>query len=195
MLTQRLYDLEAAGFIMSHRPLDKSPDTRLIRYFLCDSWMSFYHAFLKSRLSKIRLGTKTNQFATIRQTGAYRNWMGRAFELVCMRHGDRIAELLGFAGIDYEMGPWFRSAKQSTAGVQVDLMFLRKDNVITLCEMKRQLDPVGKNIVAEVERKAAIVQSAFPKHSIQRVLILDGTVSREVRQSGYFYKVISANEI
>jgi uncharacterized protein len=42
MLTQRLYDLQAAGFISSHTSFDKESGSRLIRYYLSDPWMSFF---------------------------------------------------------------------------------------------------------------------------------------------------------
>jgi uncharacterized protein len=195
VLSQRLYDLEAAGFIHSFRPLDKANNSRLIRYVLSDPWVSFYHAFLRPKLKQIRSGTKTNLFAALRQTGAYHSWMGRSFELMCMNHGASMAQVLGFAGIEYEMGPWFRAARKSAAGVQVDLMFLRKDHVITLCEMKRQLTPVGKGIIPEVERKVAVLQAEYPKYTIQRVLVTDGEISPDLKQSGYFYRVIQAGEL
>jgi AAA+ ATPase superfamily predicted ATPase len=195
MLSQRLYDLEAAGFISSHRPLDKPAQSRLIRYYLSDPWISFYYAFLRTRIKQIRTGGRKDLFAAIRQSGAFRAWMGRAFELVCMRHAARLAELLGFAGIDYEVGPWFRAPRRNLAGVQIDLAFSRADHVITLCEMKRQTIPLGKSVIVEVERKAEILQAEYPRHTIQRVLVSDGPVSREVERSGYFFKIVQSKEL
>lgn len=195
MLSQRLYDLEAAGFISSHRPLDKPSQSRLIRYYMSDPWMSFYYAFLRSRIKQIRSSGRKDLFSAIRQSGAFRAWMGRAFELVCMRHAPRLAEFLGFSGIDYEVGPWFRAPRRNLDGVQIDLAFTRADHVITLCEMKRQTAPLGKAIIAEVERKAEILQAEYPRHTIQRVLVTDGPVSREVEQSGYFFKIIHSREL
>ena len=195
MLSQRLYDLEAAGFITSHRPFDKAADSRLIRYLLSDPWMSFYYAFLRPKLKQIQTGGRTDLFAAVRQSGAFRSWMGRAFELVCIRHTAQLAAALGFAGVDYEAGPWFRAPRRQLPGVQIDLAFARADHVITLCEMKRQSAPVGKAVIAEVERKAAILQGEYPRHTIQRVLVSDGPVSREVERSGYFFRILTASEL
>lgn len=194
MLSQRLYDLEAAGFISSHRPVDKPADSRLIRYLLSDPWLSFHFAFMRTRLKQIQSG-KPGLFAAIRQSGAFRSWMGRAFELVCLRHSAQIASLLGFAGVEHESGPWFRAPRRNLDGVQIDLAFSRADHVITLCEMKRQTAPLGKAVIAEVERKAALLEAEYPKHTIQRVLVTDGPVSAEVERSGYFYRILKAEEL
>ncbi|HBJ82977.1 MAG TPA: hypothetical protein DDZ88_03700 [Verrucomicrobiales bacterium] len=195
MLSQRLYDLEAAGFISSQRPFDKGHESRLLRYHLSDPWMSFYHAFMRTRLKQIREGGRRDLFQAIRQTGAFRAWMGRAFELVCMRHSEQIAHILGFGAINYDVGPWFRAPRKGITGVQIDLAYDRDDGVITLCEMKRQTAPLGRAIITEVERKAEVLRAEFPKRTIQPVLVVDGPVSREIGASGYFYRVIQAAEI
>lgn len=195
MLSQRLYDLEAAGFISSQRPFDKGHESRLLRYHLSDPWMSFYHAFMRTRLKQIREGGRRDLFNAIRHTGAFRSWMGRAFELVCMHHSDQISEIIGFGAINYDVGPWFRAPRKGIPGVQIDLAFDRDDGVITLCEMKRQTAPLGRAVIAEVERKADVLRREYPRRTIQPVLVLDGPVSKEIEASGYFYRIVQAAEL
>ncbi|MBL9176505.1 MAG: AAA family ATPase [Verrucomicrobiaceae bacterium] len=195
MLSQRLYDLEAAGFISSQRPFDKGHETRLIRYYLSDPWISFYHAFMRSRLKAIREEDRKDIFQSIRHTGAFRSWMGRAFELVCMRHSSQIAQILGFGSIGYDSGPWFRAPRKGITGVQIDLAYDRDDKVITLCEMKRQNAPLGRAIIHEVERKAELLRTEFSGRTVQPVLVVDGPVSREVEASGYFFRILHASEM
>lgn len=195
MLSQRLYDLEAAGFISSQRPFDKGHESRLIRYHLSDPWMSFYHAFMRRRLKQIREEDRKDLFHAIRHTGAFHAWMGRAFELVCMRHSVQLAGLLGFGSISYDCGPWFRAPRKGIIGVQIDLAYDRDDKVITLCEMKRQAAPLGRAVISEVERKAEVLRNEFPGRTVQPVLVLDGPVSREVEASGYFFRIIQASEL
>lgn len=193
-LSLRLYDLEAAGFISSHRPLDKPANSRLIRYYISDPWLGFYHQFVRPNLRKIEQGQK-RLFDQVRQGAAFRSWMGRAFELVCLRHQTQLAEALGFAGVSYTCGPWFRAPRRALEGVQIDLMFQRADNVITLCEMKRQTAPIGKSIIAEVERKAGIIEAEYPRKTVQRVLVTGGPVSREVNASGYFFAILDSKSL
>ena len=194
-LSGHLYDLEAAGFIASHRPFDKPAHSRLLRYYLSDPWMSFYHAFLRTRLKQIKAGGRQAMFAALRQGGAFRSWMGRAFELVCLRHDTELAAILGFGGIDYEVGPWFRAPRRGLEGVQIDLAFDRADGVITLCEMKRHTAVVGRQVIAEVERKAEVLRAEYPRRTVQPVLVVDGPVSKEISTSGFFYQVVDAREL
>lgn len=193
--SQHLHDLEAAGFISSQRPFDKGHETRLIRYHLSDPWISFYHAFMRTRLKQIREGGRRGMFTQLRQSGAFRSWMGRAFELVCMRHSDQIARLIGFEAIEYDVGPWFRAPRKGITGIQIDLAYDRADKVITLCEMKRQTAPLGRAVIAEVEHKANVLREEFPKRTVQPVLVVDGPVSREVESAGWFYRIIQAEEM
>ena len=98
-----------------------------------------------------------NIFAGIVQSGSYHSFRGRAFEYVCMDHAFLLAELLGFAGVAFTHGPLFRRPSPGRAGFQIDLLFERADNVITLCEMKSKSTPLGIEIIDEVEKKALII--------------------------------------
>ena len=121
--------------------------------------------------------------------------MGRAFELVCLRHQALIARHLGFEAVDYEVGPWFRSARKDLPGLQIDLAYDRADGVITLCEMKRQNAPIGRAIITEVERKATALRTAYPRRTIQPVLIADAPISRDLAASGYFTHILQGTDL
>jgi hypothetical protein len=80
-------------------------------------------------------------------------------------------------------------------GLQIDLLFSRADNVITLCEMKCSVSPIGTGVVKEVERKAELLRRAFPSKTIQRVLVVHGEPSRDLVRAGYFYRIIRSAEL
>ena len=194
-LSAHLEDLESAGFITSVVPFDKGGHSRLIRYLLSDLYMRFYFAFIRPNLSRIRSRVQHDLFARISQSGRFHAWKGRAFEYLCMGHARQLAQILGFAGIDFSSGPYFRSPARDAAGFQVDLLFARADNVLTLCEMKCSAAPVGTDVIREVERKVQHLQQEFPAKTIQRVLVIQGEPSREVLRSGYFYRIVHAQEL
>ena len=195
LLSEHLADLEAAGFVSSAIPVDKKENSRLIKFWLSDAYLSFYFAFIRPNLRKIRSGTHADLFARVAQTGRFHAWRGRAFERLCIAHARRLAEILGLSGIDFTCGPYFRAPAKDKAGLQIDLLFQRADNVLTLCEMKCSLAPIGLSVVTEVERKAAILQQAFPSKTIQRVLVVHGEPSRDLERSGYFYRIIRSREL
>lgn len=66
-------------------------------------------------------------------------------------HSHTIAEKLGFSAVNYNFGAWFD--KSDTIGTQIDLVFIRAEKVITLCEIKYQKYNIGKEVIDEVEKK------------------------------------------
>lgn len=193
-LSRHLWDLEMAGFISSATPFHKKSNSRLIKYQLSDSYLRFYFAFIRPNLKKIRSGVHKEIFAKISQSGAYSAWMGRAFEYLCMDHAARLTEILGFSGIDFSFGPFFSAQNRTESGVQIDLIFDRRDHVVTLCEMKYSLNPVGSDIIPQVQRKADLLQKKYPKRILQKVLITRSDPTRELANSGFFYKIIKPEE-
>ncbi len=194
-LSEHLADLEAAGFISSAVPFDKDDGSRLVRYHLSDPYLRFYFAFIRPNLKKIRTAAQREMFARLAQTGRFHAWRGKAFEQLCIRHAWRIAEILGFSGVDFSFGPYFRAPSRDKSGLQIDLLFSRADNVITLCEMKCSVSRVGTSVVREMERKAEFLQRAFPSKTIQRVLVVHGEPTRDLVRTGYFYRIIRSEEL
>ena len=193
-LTNFLRNLELAGFISSIQPIHKGHQSRLIKYYLSDAYLRFYFSFILPNLKKIKSGIHSQIFIQISQSGQFAEWMGRAFEYLCVRHAKKISELLGFSGIAFTSGPYFNAPKKDDPGVQIDLLFNRNDNVITLCEMKYLFSPVGTGIIEEVEKKVRILQKKFHNKTIQRVLITRSNPTKDLLASGYFYRIINSTE-
>lgn len=201
-LTTYLTNLESAGFISSSAPFNKEHNSRIIKYFLCDSYLQFYFEFIFPNLKKIKSGVHTSLFGQIAQSGKYNSWIGRAFENLCIDHAGRISEILGFSGIEFSFGPYFTSGNKKQRGtqpggqgVQIDLLFDRKDNVITLCEMKYTTNRVGTGIIDEVMKKVDILQEKFRNKTIQKVLISKNDATKDLASSGFFYRIIKSEEL
>jgi uncharacterized protein len=193
-LTEHLTDLESAGFINSSRPLGSKANTRLIKYYISDAYTTFYFTFIKPNLNRIKQGPPLS-INTLFQGGVYQNWRGRSFELVFIKHALSLTKLLGFSGIDYQYGPYFRAKSKEMSGVQIDLLFNRSDNVLTLCEMKSQRAPIGEEVIIQIERKVQVLSKAFPGKTIQSVLIHDGPITNKTKYSPILYKAIPAQEL
>ena len=193
-LTSHLRNLESAGFISSATPFHKGQNSRLLKYFLSDAYLRFYFSFIQSNLKKIRSGIHTDLFGKIAQSSAFSGWMGRSFEYLCIEHAAKISKILGFSGIEFSFGPYFNAPGKDSPGVQIDLLFDRKDNVITLCEMKYSLSPVGMDIIEEIERKAKIINNKFKNKTVQKVLISRSNPTSDLASCGFFYKIIKPEE-
>ena len=188
-LTGYLTDLESAGFISSSTPFNKNKNSKLLKYRLSDPYMRFYFSFIEPNLKRIKSGSTSSYFAQLTQKGAFNAWIGIAFENLCIEHAIKISEILGFSGIDYSFGPYF-CAPGKDSGVQIDLLFDRNDKVITLCEMKYTLAPVGIGIIQDVERKVNLLRNKFKQKTIQKVLISLSPPTKDLIAMGYFFKVI-----
>ena len=193
-LSNHLMNLESAGFIRSVHPIDKSANSRIIKYYISDAYLRFYFSFIRPNLDQIRSGPSLN-FNNMVQTPAFMSWRGKAFENVCRQHAVKLADLLGFSAVNYRVGPYFRAARGQAPGVQVDLIFDRDDHVLTLCEMKSSRAPIAMSVLAEIERKREILQAQYPRHTIQSVLIYDGVLNAELQKSPYLFKTINAQEL
>jgi uncharacterized protein len=192
-LSKQLDDLKSAGFISAVIPFDKQENSRFIKYFLSDAYLRFYFVFVRPNRDKIRAKHVTGLFFDIAQSGAYHAWMGRSFEYLCLRHMDLIAGELGFAGIDFSAGPYFLPPRDGQGAVQVDLVFDRADDVLTVCEMKYSRGPVGVEVIEEMQRKVELLQPIAARKTIQRVLIVRDRVSQALIDAGYFSHIIDAS--
>ena len=193
--TSVLRDLEAAGFIRLEHPFDQKGRSRIMKYSLADAYLRFYFQFVEPNTVQIKQGNQESVYRSVIGSGAYHNWMGRAFEQVCMDHAHLLSKILGFDAVNYTFGSYFRSYQKKNPGVQMDLIFDRADHVMTLCEIKNQSAPVGLSVIAEVERKVEVLRNEFPKNTICPVLISFGEVTGEVVNRAWFSNIIQADDI
>jgi hypothetical protein len=121
--------------------------------------------------------------------------LGLAFEYLCLQHTNIISRILGFSGVDYTVGPYFSPTHKDRAGVQVDLVFIRADHVLTVCEMKYSRRPAGVEVIAEMEKKISVLEPIAGHRTFQRVLIVRDKVSQQLARSSYFYRIIEAREL
>ena len=84
-------------------------------------------------------------------------WCGLAFERVCLEHIPQIKNRLGISGVLTQTNAWSCSADldRGIFGSQIDLLIVRRDQIINLCEMKySRLDyTVSKETDLSIKRK------------------------------------------
>jgi len=193
-LSNHLLNLQSAGFINSIYPIDKSANSRIIKYYISDAYLRFYYAFIKPNLEQIKNGRKIT-FNELIHNSNFLSWRGKAFENLCIQHADKIAEILGFSGVNYRIGPYFRAPQKNQPGIQIDLIFDRDDNVLTLCEMKSSKSPISVKVEEEINSKINFLQQQYPRYTIQPVLIYDGSISKELKNSPYLLKTVNSKKL
>lgn len=162
-ITQRLQALEQAGFIMSFIPYQHKRQG--IYYRLVDEYTLFYFYWIEAIRNKLKKSDlNASYWETIQKLPAWKAWSGYAFEALCFKHLAQIRKALGI-GVDAMVDSWRYTPRTGSheEGAQIDLLFDRNDDSITLCEIKytHGLFMVDKDIAASLESKAKI----FKEHT------------------------------
>ena len=129
-LTDKLEELESCGFIRKYYSFGMKKKNAV--YQLVDFFTLFHYGFLAE-------GTTDEHFWMNQiNTPRINTWMGLAFERVCLAHTEQIKQKLGISGVLTEVNAWYckTNAELGIHGSQIDMLIVRKDQVINLCEMK-----------------------------------------------------------
>lgn len=183
-----LDNLESAGIV------ERIPEIRNFRvekkgsFYLVDEYLRFYHWFIRSNRMEIKQAHLRHPFEKFTHN-KWHIFLGLAFEKFCLKHRYRIADLLGFGNTVIGCGSLRLSGK---GGAQFDLVFLRREGIITLCEVKYLSEKIPTTLIHEFEKKLATI--SWPKHqTIEKVLISNQEPTEALRASGYFHSFLCAD--
>jgi len=165
-LTVKLEELEACGFIRKYAAFGMKKKGAI--YQLTDYFSLFYYQFLEKE--------PTDNHFWINQINMPKinTWSGLAFERVCLDHVECIKHKLGISGIYTDVNSWQIKADVDNGifGSQIDLLIVRKDKVINLCEMKYSNThyAISKSFAESLNRKisdfVAITNTRYAIHSV-----------------------------
>jgi predicted AAA+ superfamily ATPase len=192
--SERLEELQLAGFIERFTPIyQDSVKSKAIRYRLIDEYLLLYFSLIAPFKKEIEGGTiEASQILTNR---SFQQWRGYAFERLCMRNSNLLADTLRFSGIRYKVGSWFSTRKESLSGIQIDLLFERADDMLTICEMKYSPILNAAKISDNFQTKLQALANHYPRHGIQKVLVLGLKISVPSRVLQDFDRVLFAEEV
>lgn len=189
-LSAILLDLELCQFIEAILPYTAQNKGRIVRYCIADNYLHFYFKFIHPHLLTIRKnGIKNIQ--TIMPIYSYKQWLGYAFERWCRKNHFIIAQCLGFSDVEYKSGAYFKKDTKDK-NFQIDLLFERKDRVLTVCEIKYSDLEMDSSIINEFKQKLKKL-GPIKNKTIQRILICAVKPSEKI--SNEFDKVLSINEL
>ena len=133
---KKLEELENAGFIMSFKPhLHKRQG---IYYKLIDEYTLFYFNWIEPiRATLQKKSLEKGNWQVIQNSPGWYSWLGYAFESVCYKHLGQIRKALSISPAAIA-NTWRYMPRKGTKekGAQIDLLFDRRDGVITICEIK-----------------------------------------------------------
>lgn len=189
-LKQYLENLEMASIIESIPNIKNFVVGKTNRYVLTDEFLRFYASFIQPHQKEIQKNQATSKFEKF-TANRFANFLGLAFERFCLKNAYTLAHLMEFENKVIGCGNIFNT---KALGYQYDLVYIRSDSVITLCEIKYTTQPVGTNIIGDMEKK--IKNTLFPKDvTIEKVLICNQPPMKAVVESRYFHKILTAQDI
>lgn len=129
-LSKKLVELENCGFIRKYIPYGYKQRNCL--YQLIDNYTLFYHRFLQNKTCDEKYWENHVNSPSLNA------WNGIAFERVCLEHVYQLKMALGISGVQTEVNSWQCQANKDEGiyGSQIDLLIVRRDQIINLCEMK-----------------------------------------------------------
>ena len=182
--------LENAEFITSYISIDREWNTKFKKYRLSDEYLVFYFKYIEPNLKIINQNPHENLFEKL-TSSSFTSWMGFAFERFCLKNAFDIADKMGFGSEVLIASPYFKKEDET---FQIDLLYQRADNVITLCEIKYHTKKIDKQIISQVDR----IASLFPLpqgYTLEKALISLYGPSDPLKSTGYFNHFLSIDNI
>ena len=171
-LTDTLNALVESDFIQRYRPYNVSGKVSF--YKLIDNFSLFWLKYVEPNTEDINFMTD-NMTSNI-----MRVWRGVAFEEVCWQHIGQIKQALGISGVSSSISAWSVKGNDNKEGVQIDLLIIRNDNVVNLCEMKFAGDiySIDKEEDAKIRNRIqTLINTLSPKQSVHLTMITTYGVS------------------
>lgn len=127
--SQSLEELEQCNFIRKYFTLGKKERDAV--YQLMDNFTLFHFQYIVPNSYR-----NENFWSSSLEHGRHYAWRGLAFERLCLWHLPQIKRTLGISGIVSNAHSWLHYSKSGKPDAQIDLLLVRNDRIINLCEMK-----------------------------------------------------------
>jgi len=190
-LSRKIDELESCGFVRKYHEFGKKKRGTTIQ--LIDNFTLFYFCFLHN-------GDHDHRYWSHNiGTAERRTWSGLAFERVCLQHLPQILDALGISGVSTDACSWRCKAnpEEGINGSQIDLLIVRRDRVVNLCEMKFSESEYAVSKAYEENLRHKIndfINVSKTRYSIHMTLITTYGLKHNM-YSGRIQSLITANDL
>ena len=189
-LKEYLQNLENAEMIKGFNSFDKNWKKKYLKYRLTDEFLNFNFKYIEPN-NDIISESNNNKLFELLIKDSFTIWMGFAFERFCVKNAMYIAEKLGFSDEVISYGPYFSKSEKK---FQIDLIYKRADNIITVCEVKYHSKEISASIIKDMEQKLSLLNT--PKgFTIEKALISLYGQSKQLKESEYFDYNLTLDDI
>ena len=194
-ISEYLDELYLAGFVTPdyNWNLKTGADSKVRKYRLSDNYMRFYLRYVETNLNNI----KRNSFSLGSLT-SLSQWpvvMGLQFENLVLNNRLKVWQQLGINPANIiQDNPFFQKRLSNQDGCQIDYLIETKFNTLYVCEIKFSKNPVGVDVIKEVQQK--IDKLKKPRgFSCRPVLIHVNGVTSDLLEADYFAEIIDFSEL
>ncbi|NGX62119.1 MAG: hypothetical protein K940chlam9_01613 [Chlamydiae bacterium] len=187
--TRQLQDLEEAGFIVSFIPCDRKK--KGIYFRVIDEYVSFYLKWIDPhKRSVAKLDKSKSIWLSHRETASWKSWSGYSFETICLKHIAQIREALNIEPSALTTS-WRHDGRLGDEGAQIDLLFDRQDDAVTICEIKYTDKPfqIDKSYYQQIMKKIEVYKKTVKTH---KEIFLAFVTSSGLKKSLYSEEYISS---
>jgi len=189
-LKSYLDNLEIAEFIQSYRPYNKMNLDRLKKYRTCDPFIRSYLKFVRPHLVTIKNKNFSKKLPDY-FVKSWDVWRGLAFENFCLKNAIMLSRKMGFEDYVESFGPYFLRGQN---GFQIDLVYMRSDKTITVCEIKNHSKPIGVEIISSVNQK--LNKFKIPRgFTLEKALVSVHGVTKSLIQAEYFDHILTLKDL
>lgn len=196
----RLKALEDAGFILSFTP--HFHKKRGVYYRVIDEYTLFYLDWIAPlKDTKMQKALEKGYWKTLAQTPKWFSWAGYAFEAVCYKHLNQIRRTLDLSLTAIPNSWRYTPEKSDTAnvaGAQIDLLFDRQDDSITVCGIKYTNKPfvIDKQYKEVLENKIKIFRNRTrTKKEIFIAMIVSEGIKENIYSKGLILKTVTLDDL
>ena len=157
---KRLSELIASGFVQAYTPYGYKK--KLTFYRIIDEYTMFYLDWIEPFRLKSEVTYDLDYWLNKSTSSSWISSAGHLFENTCYKHVPEIRKALKLQKISCDIGTWrYKAENENKPGTQIDLLFDRADDVITLCEIKYSNKPflIDKAYGQELLRKINVLES------------------------------------
>lgn len=189
-VTKLLEALAASDFIKSYHPFGVKG--KEVRYRLIDSFCLFYLRFLENQSQ-----TDTSFWQHNQNMPALNAWRGIAFEQVCFNHIEQIKSALDVGGVASRESAWIVRGDEDHNGAQIDMLIIRDDRVVNLCEMKflsKLFEPTIDDEIKLRSRISTLQEHLSFKQTVHMTLVTTVGLKHNAH-SGVIQQTVTINQL
>ena len=189
-VTRQLNALIAGDFIIKYKSFGDNKRDEI--YKLVDPFSYFYLTFLDKSSDNRNI-----DWINIEDSSRVLSWKGYAFENVCWNHIHQIKMALQIGGVSTTEALWSKRGDENTRGTQIDLIIVRKDNVVHMCEIKFYNDEfeVDKEYHLILERRKKMLREHISKRATIHNTLITTYGLRKTNYFGDFVHVLTIDQL